>query len=153
MCLCRVFRCLGILRCFGWGPTAGRLPTRHHIILFQHENPNYDYLPLSFGVDPCTAVVLSGPFPAELVARGVYKRYLISLSVPLSAPISSAVRCPRGCRRVTFFLRFAASRQLIELYGEDARLFLLQCLVEETGFKEQRAHTHHGNKDAQKVQC
>lgn len=41
--------------------------------------------------------------------------------------------------------------QLIELYGEDARLFLLQCLVEETGFKEQRAHTHHGNKDAQKV--
>ncbi|CAN0437215.1 unnamed protein product, partial [Hapterophycus canaliculatus] len=42
--------------------------------------------------------------------------------------------------------------QLIELYGEDARLFLLQCLVEETGFKEQRAHTHHGNKDAQKIQ-
>lgn len=41
--------------------------------------------------------------------------------------------------------------QLIELYGEDARLFLLQCLVEETGFKEQRTHTHHGNKDAQKV--
>lgn len=41
--------------------------------------------------------------------------------------------------------------QLIELYGEDARLFLLQCLVEETGFKEQRTHTHHGNKDVQKV--
>lgn len=41
--------------------------------------------------------------------------------------------------------------QLIELYGEDARLFLLQCLVEETGFKEQKAHAHHGNKDAQKV--
>lgn len=43
--------------------------------------------------------------------------------------------------------------QLVELYGEDARLFLLQCLVEETGFKEQRAHTHHGNKDTQKVSC
>lgn len=43
------------------------------------------------------------------------------------------------------------SVQLIGLYGEDARLFLLQCLVEETGFKEQKAHTHHGNKDAQKV--
>lgn len=41
--------------------------------------------------------------------------------------------------------------QLIELYGEDARLFLLECLVEDTGFKEQRAHAHHGNKDAQKV--
>lgn len=41
--------------------------------------------------------------------------------------------------------------QLIELHGEDARLFLLQCLVEETGFKEQKAHAHHGNKDAQKV--
>lgn len=41
--------------------------------------------------------------------------------------------------------------QLIELYGEDARLFFLQCLVEETGFKEQKAHAHHGNKDAQKV--
>lgn len=41
--------------------------------------------------------------------------------------------------------------QLIELYGEDARVFLLQCLVEETGFKEQRTHTHHGNKDTQKV--
>ncbi|CAN0304715.1 unnamed protein product, partial [Laminaria digitata] len=40
---------------------------------------------------------------------------------------------------------------LIELYGEDARLFLLECLVEETGFKEQRPHAHHGNKDAQKV--
>ncbi|CAM9552602.1 unnamed protein product, partial [Ectocarpus sp. 12 AP-2014] len=42
--------------------------------------------------------------------------------------------------------------QLIELYGEDARVFLLQCLVEETGFKEQRTHAHHGNKDTQKIQ-
>ena len=41
--------------------------------------------------------------------------------------------------------------QLIGLYGEDARLFLLECLVEETGFKEQRPHSYHGNKDAQKV--
>lgn len=27
----------------------------------------------------------------------------------------------------------------------------MQCLVEETGFKEQKTHAHHANKDAQKV--
>ncbi|CAM9443097.1 unnamed protein product [Choristocarpus tenellus] len=46
----------------------------------------------------------------------------------------------------------AELNQLIALYGEDARLFLLQCLVEETGFKEQKAHSHHPGKDAQKIQ-
>lgn len=53
-------------------------------------------------------------------------------------------------RFLCFVLVFSVV-QLIELYGEDARLFFLQCLVEETGFKEQKAHAHHGNKDAQKV--
>ncbi|CAM9995344.1 unnamed protein product [Discosporangium mesarthrocarpum] len=46
----------------------------------------------------------------------------------------------------------AELNQLIALYGEDARLFLLQCLVEETGFKEQKPHAHHPSKEAQKIQ-
>lgn len=69
-----------------------------------------------------------------------FASFISCISLPLSPSLCVVVRCSRF------------PPQLIELYGEDARLFLLQCLVEETGFKEQRAHNRDGgNKDAQKV--
>ena len=40
--------------------------------------------------------------------------------------------------------------QLVDLYGPDARQFLIACLVEETHFRDQRGH--HQPKDHQKVQ-
>jgi CCR4-NOT transcription complex subunit 1 len=43
----------------------------------------------------------------------------------------------------------AELNQLIDLYGQDSRLFLIQCLVEETDFRDQRAH--HQHKDYQKI--
>ena len=41
----------------------------------------------------------------------------------------------QGLNKKNFKSSVAELNQLIDLYGQDSRLFLLQCLVEETDFR------------------
>ena len=43
----------------------------------------------------------------------------------------------------------AELNQLVELYGPDARQFLVQCLIEETHFRDQRGHQQKDNNKLQ----